>query len=330
MKNKIVVIRLGSLGDVALLLPVLEAMAKANPKYEFHFITKKQWIKIIPAQSSFLWSGLDFNEEYKGLRGVIKLFQFVKSLHPILVADMHDVARTKLLRILLRFTSIQTSIINKGRNEKKRLTAKTNKELHPLKHATERYIDVFRASGTQLSIPELAKELHRSEPKKIIGIAPFAKWKQKIYPLHLMEKIVELLVKENYSIIIFGFGAHEFNQVSNWTSKHPNVSLSFQKNFKDELSDMKKCDLIVCMDSASLHIASLYKIPTISIWGATHPYMGFTGFNQPTGSIVQNETLACRPCSVFGDKPCFRGDLLCMNSISPEEIVSKIKSYDLR
>ncbi len=327
MKKTIVVIRLGSLGDVALLLPVLEAIATANPEYRFHFITKKQWTKIIPAQSSFLWSGLDFNEEYKGLPGVIKLFQFVKSLQPLFVADMHDVARTKLLRFILGFTSIQTSKINKGRNEKKLLAAKENKSLSPLKHATERYLDVFRSSGIKFSFPELAKDLHRPEPKKIIGIAPFARWKQKIYPLHLMEKVVELLTNDGYRIIVFGFGKSEYDQVSNWASKYANVTLSFQTSFKEELSDMKKCDIIVCMDSASLHISSLYKIPTLSIWGATHPYMGFTGYNQPSGSIIQNETVQCRPCSVFGDKPCFRGDLLCMNSIAPEHIFNTIKSY---
>lgn len=328
MKKEIVVIRLGSLGDVALLLPVLEVVAKENPAYQFHFITKKQWTKIIPENSAFSWSGLNFDGDYKGIGGIYKLFQFVKSRHPQFVADMHDVARTKMLRFLLGFTSIQTNKIDKGRSEKKKLTAKTSKQLYPLQHATERYLDVFRATRIDLKIPLLSKELNKKKAGKVIGIAPFAKWQQKIYPLHLMEKVVELLVNDHYQVIVFGFGKSEYDQVSHWASKFVNVALSFQTSFKDELSDMKKCDFIVCMDSASLHISSLYQIPTLSIWGATHPFTGFTGYNQPQESIIQNETVACRPCSVFGEKACFRGDFLCMNSITPEQIFNKIKSYN--
>jgi hypothetical protein len=61
----------------------------------------------------------------------------------------------------------------------------------------------------------------------------------------------------------------------------------------------------------------------ISVWGATHPYAGFYGWAQDTGNIVQIE-LECRPCSVFGNKPCFRGDHACMEWITPDAIIQKM------
>ena len=78
------------------------------------------------------------------------------------------------------------------------------------------------------------------------------------------------------------------------------------------------------MDSANMHMASLAGTPVVSIWGATHPYCGFMGWRQPPESAVQLE-LDCRPCSVFGQRPCKYGDYRCMTGIKPETIVEKIK-----
>jgi ADP-heptose:LPS heptosyltransferase len=84
-------------------------------------------------------------------------------------------------------------------------------------------------------------------------------------------------------------------------------------------------DLAVSMDSANMHLASLFGIPVISIWGATHPFTGFNGWNQPPGNAVQID-LYCRPCSVFGNKPCYRGDHACMQLLPEEMILERIKS----
>jgi ADP-heptose:LPS heptosyltransferase len=81
------------------------------------------------------------------------------------------------------------------------------------------------------------------------------------------------------------------------------------------------------MDSANMHLASLYNIPVVSVWGATHPYAGFLGFNQDPQNVV-SENLECSPCSVFGNKPCWRGDYACMQQLSPEKIILAINRCD--
>jgi ADP-heptose:LPS heptosyltransferase len=81
--------------------------------------------------------------------------------------------------------------------------------------------------------------------------------------------------------------------------------------------------LMISMDSANMHLASLFGVPVISVWGATHPYTGFYGWAQPTGNAVQID-LYCRPCSVFGNKPCYRGDHACMEQLPPELILEKL------
>ena len=63
--------------------------------------------------------------------------------------------------------------------------------------------------------------------------------------------------------------------------------------------------------------------PVLSIWGATHPFAGFMGWQQKNEYAVQKK-LECRPCSVYGNKECKRGDYACLNTINTEDIIEKI------
>jgi len=65
-------------------------------------------------------------------------------------------------------------------------------------------------------------------------------------------------------------------------------------------------------------------VPVVSVWGATHPYAGFLGWRQSPDRCISID-LPCRPCSVFGNKPCLRGDMACMNNIDPLAIVRKVE-----
>jgi len=87
---------------------------------------------------------------------------------------------------------------------------------------------------------------------------------------------------------------------------------------------MSYLDVMLSMDSANMHLASLVNTEVISIWGQTHPYAGFLGWKQLPVNTIQCEDLACRPCSVYGNKECYRKDFACMNNILPETIINKI------
>ena len=79
------------------------------------------------------------------------------------------------------------------------------------------------------------------------------------------------------------------------------------------------------MDSANMHLAALVGAPTVSIWGATHPYCGFSAFGSEEANAVQL-AIECRPCSIFGNKTCRRGDYLCLAGISPRTVADRVNS----
>jgi ADP-heptose:LPS heptosyltransferase len=94
-------------------------------------------------------------------------------------------------------------------------------------------------------------------------------------------------------------------------------------SFQKELELISALDLMISMDSANMHLGALFGVPVVSIWGATHPYAGFYGWGQLPGNAAQID-LYCRPCSVFGNKTCYRGDLACLNNISPLMVYDKV------
>lgn len=172
---------------------------------------------------------------------------------------------------------------------------------------------------------EAKAESLKPQGEKWIGIAPFAAHKGKIYPLEKMERVIELLLERepNCRIFLFGGGAEERELLTQWESRHDRCTCALLGSLYNELVLMSHLDTMVSMDSANMHLASLTGTRVVSVWGATHPFAGFMGWNQSPADAVQT-TLPCRPCSIFGNKPCLHGDYPCLNSITPEEITERV------
>lgn len=128
-----------------------------------------------------------------------------------------------------------------------------------------------------------------------------------------------------YKVFLFGGGKAEKEKLEAWEKRYPQtVSLAGKLKMTEELALMSRLDAMVSMDSANMHLASLVGTPVISVWGATHPAAGFMGWGQSEENAVQLD-LECRPCSIYGNKPCRRGDYACLESIQAVDILNKIK-----
>jgi len=127
-------------------------------------------------------------------------------------------------------------------------------------------------------------------------------------------------------LFLFGRGPQEDLLFGQWCQQMPQCVYVSQhlENLYQELILMSHLDVMLSMDSSNMHLASLTGTPVVSVWGATHPFAGFMGWNQPEENAIQ-VSLDCRPCSIYGNKPCRRGDLACMNLITPEQIVARIE-----
>jgi len=335
--KRILVIRLSAIGDVAMTVPVIWSLTKAYPDAEITFVSQKfanGFLKYIPRVSLF---EVDLKGRHKGFFGIFRLYFDLKKLGDFdVLADLHDVIRTKIIRFLFLFSSSKIVTIDKGRAAKHNLTKIDGKELKQLQTTVSRYAEVFYNAGFRFSmefdylftkspLSDKIVSITRQRENHWIGVAPFAKHKGKIYPLESMVKVVDLLSqKSSIRIFLFGGGKDEKDILEGWEKRFPNtVSLAGKLSIEDELKVISNLEVLLSMDSANMHFASLVNTPVVSVWGATHPFAGFYGWNQnPTHALQIN--LPCRPCSIYGNKACFRKDYACLNLILPEDIVRKI------
>lgn len=332
--KRLLVIRLSAMGDVAMTVPVLHALATQNPELRITMLTRSRLVPMFEwMPSNVQVKGLDFDKK-DGVIGLTRIYKNLKKDNFDAVADLHDVLRTKFLRTCFKANGTRVTVVDKCRKDRKALLG--NGLTHePLRPMPERYADVFRSLGLSVDLPQQMKIDLRGEnftpvrnvigqkktDEKWIGIAPFAAHPQKIYPLDKMQQVAQLLAERGYKIFLFGAGKAEQEILSKWEGKHITSICGKLGGLHNEMLLMSRLDLMVSMDSANMHLASTMSVPVLSIWGATHPKAGFCGYGQSPENIVQLD-LPCRPCSIYGNKPCQFGDLRCMN-IVPQTIVDK-------
>lgn len=335
----ILIIRFSALGDVAMTVPVVKSLARQYPGVRITVLSKpfaRAFFEDLAPNVGFM--GADIKGEYRGVKGLNALYRRLSAKHFTAIADLHDTLRSKYLRMRFNLSRNNVEHINKHKCGRRKLIAQHHKKFVQQPTSFQNYADVFRKLGYPVDVqftsiyedaaPELPAALQtKSAGEKWIGIAPFAAHRGKIYPLEKMDQVIKMLTKKwpDCRIFLFGGGKTEREKLGEWAAKFPqccNVS-GLLDGLKQELLLMSQLDVMVSMDSANMHLASLVDTPVVSIWGATHPYAGFMGWNQSADHAVQVD-LSCRPCSVYGKKPCHRGDYACLNLISAEIVVETI------
>ena len=335
--RNVLVIRLSVLGNVAMTIPVLYPVCKANPDTRFIMLTKKWPASMFhdrPANLKVV--DFDINENHKGFFGLLKLAAQLHKLYDIdAVADLHNVTGTKIMDAYLWLRGAK--IAGMDREKAKRKALVTHRTHEPVTPIHDRFRNVFKELGfetpdnfTRLyegrDWPVSPIVLEKEPGQRWIAISPFSSHRQKAYPLELMEKVIaELCKRENYWIFLMGGGKTEKIALRGIARKYKNViSMAEVKHrFLDEYALLGKCDLMLTMESANMHLASLVDLQAMTIWGPTSPACGYLGYNQVVEDDIQLD-MDCRPCSITGDKPCKYGDFRCLQNIPPEYIAQHV------
>ena len=331
--------RLSAMGDVAMTVPVLRAFVKQHPQVKITVISRpffKPFFEGIPNLSFFTF---DEKERHKGFLGLLRLFQDLKGLQIDAFADLHNVLRSKIIRNLFALSGKKIASVDKGRAEKKALTQPENKVFQQLPTMFERHAKVFEQLGftvdlSQAVFPEKAVlspeilALIGTNYQKLIGIAPFAQYDSKMYPLDLMQQVIDnLALDTTNTILLFGGGKKEIELLNLLSANKENVlNMAGKIKFQQELQLISNLDVMLSMDSGNAHIAAMLGVKVITLWGATHPYAGFSPFNQPLENALVSDRnqFPKLPTSVYGNKKV-DGYEDVMRTILPETIVLRIK-----
>jgi len=332
--------RLSAMGDVAMTVPVLRAFVKQYPEVKLTVISRPFFKPFFDGIPNLDFFAFDEKERHKGFSGLLRLFRDVRKLKIDAFADLHNVLRSKIVSLLFALSGKKRATVDKGREGKKELTRSENKIFKQLPTMFERHAKVFEELGFPVDLsnpefPEKAKlssdilEIIGDQNQKLIGIAPFAQYDSKVYPLDLMTEVITTLAQNStYKILLFGGGKKEIEILDSLSQPFENViNMAGKIKFQQELQLISNLDVMLSMDSGNAHIAAMLGVKVITLWGATHPYAGFLPFNQS----LENALISDRnqypklPTSVYGNK-IVEGYEDVMRSVSPEKIVFSIQS----
>ncbi|MBA4322565.1 MAG: glycosyl transferase [Odoribacter sp.] len=340
---RLLVIRTSAMGDVALVTPVLSEMKRRYPDVEIVMLTRPAFKSFFNRVEGFSIISPDFKKRHKGFHGLFRLYRDIQKQSQIdYVIDLHDVIRSKVLRFFFRTGGVPVSVIEKGRREKRELI--NGKRKDQLKHSVIRYCDAFGAAGftlepsTSLNIVPDAQTLiktgeilNRRTALKI-GVAPYARHKLKVWPEEKMISLLNMIAeKKDADFFLFG-GKDESDQLDLFKEKvKGSVNLAGTLSLEEQLAVMSELDFMIAMDSSNMHMAALVGTKVVSVWGGTDPLNGFGAWMQPSEYSIRIpvDELTCRPCTIFGKGECRRGDLACLNWLTPEKVFAKLTGAKL-
>ena len=313
-------------------LPAIYEVAEEHPRDTFVLLTQPFMARMVVGAPINLSTHI-FRKEEDGAWW--QLVRFAGELHKqypeAVVVDLHDVLRTKVLRTLLQMRGHRVVALEKPRAARRALLKPRTTDVVPqelyLPRMTDLYLETLQRAG--LSVLSKGKRVLLGTlcPSRVtIGIAPYAQYQGKMIT---EEQTLELIdgLKARYpssDLILYGAPGAEARKNRALVALRPqSVRMTTADGLQNEIREIAQLDCMISMDSANQHIAAMVGTPVVSVWGATHPAAGFMAFRTTERSTV-GVPLECRPCSIYGDKPCHRGDYACITQLSMSQVVSAV------
>jgi ADP-heptose:LPS heptosyltransferase len=339
-RKHLLLLRFSAMGDVAMTVPLVSALASQYPDLKITVVTRasfKSFFEGIPNVSVY---EANFDKQHKGLMGLWRLYKELRELKVYAVADLHNVLRSRVITFLFKRRGKKTATTDKMRDARKQLTALKDKRFEPIPNVIERHADILAELGFPIQLNDdairpvlgISEDVFAYTGDKTttwIGIAPFAQHRSKVYPKDLMQEVISSLsARPGTKVFLFGGGRDEERLLKKLAEGKPNILVTAgnKLTMKQELQIISNLDLMVSMDSGNGHLAAMYGIPVLSLWGATHPYAGFGPFNQPlTNSLTADRNqYPLIPTSIYGNKDV-PGYEDAMRTITPQMVIEKVE-----
>lgn len=320
--QKILVVRLSSLGDILLTTPLIRSLKNANPKIGIHFLLREEYHDVL------------INNRYIAKLITIKREEANQKTKDILSQNKYDFVID--LQNNLRSRSL-TSGLNCPKVRFKKLSWQkfllVNFKINKLNNAPpipERYASVIN----DLKLDEEGLDLFtNNKPSeslegltKLIGFCPGSRHFTKMWPKEYYIELGKKLIDKGFNIVLFGGKDDKETCKEISSSLYKCNNLCNDNSILQTTADMKICRAIVCNDSGLMHATCAVKVPVITIFGSTVKEFGFSPYRS-TNLILENKSLTCRPCSHIGRSSCPKHHFKCMKEITPQLVYNSLINF---
>ena len=318
--KRVLVIRFNSIGDLILCSPVIRQLNKSG--YEVDFLVKENYKYIVkdnPCISKLITYQGNFWECLKILRS--RRYDHIIDLHNNLRSRLFTAA---LLKPVSRF--------QKKPLEDFLLTRFSNFRTQR-KHVVFRFLETLKPLISE--IPESPKLEYHGLGDLPVGF----ELPDDYVAVSIASAFATKDIPEDHLLKVFNSLPHQFVLLGSMKdlpladrliaqASNANVFSAVSiLNLHQTASVIEKASVLLTGDSGLMHMASALGTATVSVFGSTHPILGYTAFHKPEiqDSIIQNNVLNCRPCTKQGRNGCPKGHFKCMRDISVEELLAKVE-----
>lgn len=319
--KNILIIRLSSLGDILLTVPVLNALKKKYPEKNFFFVANKNFFDAIKFNPAL--SGIFEYEKSNPAEAIEKL----KSAEIDFIVDLQNNRRSKQIIGELKLPAVRY----KKPNLKKFLLVNFKIDLFDeIKSVPQMYAESIGAElqptfeDFEFYLPE-GKTRWKADKRKIC-VCPGAQHFTKRYPAEYHVEFARKLIAEGFEVVLLG-GKSDKEICAEIASKAPGVKDKSNDNDLFALArEMETCAVAVCNDSGLMHLASSVGVPVIAVFGSSVRQFGFAPFS-PKSLLLENNSLSCRPCSHIGRKNCPKKHFKCMLELKPDYLYNEFLKF---
>ncbi len=335
---RVAIVQTAFIGDVALVFSLVQAVRNIHPHAAITLVTTPAGAALascVPAVDTVI--AYDKRGKQRGWNGIRLLAEELHDHADCLLAP-HRSLRTTLLsffahpRYSVGFDRSALSFLYSKRVRYPFHLHEAERNLALLASFSDVSRDaVLHPPTTVLRIPDeatrrvemLLAEAGIGRGKPLLVMAPGSIWPTKRWPEEHMADAARRLLEIGWNVVLSGSRDDE-TLCSRIASQSGAVSLAGKTGLPETLALLQRADILVSNDSAPTHLANLVHCPVITIFGPTSPMFGFA----PQGAndrVVEMEQLACRPCSIHGQKDCPLGTFACMNDIRPDRVVREVE-----
>jgi len=348
--QKILLVQTAFLGDVILTLPLVQVAKRIFPETQIDFVSVPRTAPVLHGHPA-VTRVLEFDKRAND-RGIPGLWRFSKKLQQ----ERYDVA-------LIPHRSLRSALLAKLSKIPVRVGFDTSSGRWFLTHTVPYRKDIheidrnisllgplnvswkgrelpglYPSDADRMVVEELLQEIP-GDKSSLIALAPGTVWNTKRWPKERFAELARRFMADGMTVVLVGGNDDRdlCEQICQWAESPreragtPNriINAAGRLSFLQSAELLRRCRLLVCNDSAPMHLAVAMRTPVVAIFGATVPEFGFAPYGDHD-VVVETKGLECRPCSIHGGNACPIKTFVCMNNITSDRVYDQAKRLFMR
>ena len=333
--ERILLIRLSSLGDILLMTPLLNLLRTTCPQAQIDVLVKAEYRDLLRAHPG-ITRLLTFDSR-QPLRHTLR---GLRAERYDLALDLHGTLRSQLLLRGLRARRKLTYnkrvlrralLARLGWNTLRRMTPVPELYAAPLRRlgltgrlgAPTMHLD---PESTEAMQAHIASSLPDALPQPLLAVAPGARWPTKRWPVERFAAVAQALAREKQAAVVFLGGADDVQLAGAMRDQLdvPIINDAGTLSLMRSAALLNCCRLLISNDSGLMHMATALQVPVVAVFGPTVQEFGFYPFR--ARAEVVSEPLPCRPCSTKGSRRCPLGHHACMQDIPGSRVLAAARA----